>query len=127
MEALNKLMVHRGKPTDYFRRQEFSKILETTYKYEYGAGNDCRFRKDLLRALLLVMRWSGISIKDAVTLERNRFEAKGSLLLRGTKTGVPVRFSSARSTQVSKRSRLTTIAIRSKHSASTITATRQKL
>ena len=67
MEALKKPVVHRGKPTDYFTREEFSKILEATYKYEYGGGNDCRFRKDRLRALVLLMRWSGLSIKDAVT------------------------------------------------------------
>ncbi len=90
MEALKKPVVHRGKPTDYFTREEFSKILEATYKYEYGGGNDCRFRKDRLRALVLLMRWSGLSIKDAVTLERNRLDTKGSLLLRRAKTGVPV-------------------------------------
>jgi integrase/recombinase XerD len=90
MEALKKPVVHRGKPTDYFTREDFSKILEATYKYEYGGGNDCRFRKDRLRALVLLMRWSGLSIRDAVTLERSRVDAKGSLLLRRAKTGVPV-------------------------------------
>lgn len=82
--------MHRGKPTDYFTREEFGKILEATYRYEYGGGNDCHFRKDRLRALVLLMRWSGLSIKDAVTLERNRIDAKGSLLLRRAKTGIPV-------------------------------------
>lgn len=90
MEALKKPVVHRGKPTDYFTREEFSKILEATYNYQYGGGNDCHFRKDRLRALVLLMRWSGLSIKDAVTLERSRLDAKGSLLLRRAKTGVPV-------------------------------------
>ena len=53
MEALKKPMVHGGKPTDYFTREAFSKLWEATYKYEYGGGNDCRFRKDRLRALVL--------------------------------------------------------------------------
>jgi integrase len=90
MDSLKKPVVHRGKPTDYFTREEFSKILEATYKYEYGGGNDCHFRKDRLKALVLLMRWSGLSIKDAVTLERMRVDEKGSLLLRRAKTGVPV-------------------------------------
>lgn len=60
MEALKKPVVHRGKPTDYFMREDFSKILEATYKYENGGGNDCRFRKDRLRALVLLIRWSGL-------------------------------------------------------------------
>jgi integrase len=90
MDALKKPIAHRGKPTDYFTREEFSKILEATYEYEFGGGNDCRSRKDRLRALVLLMRWSGLSIKDAVTLERARIDQKGSLLLRRAKTGVPV-------------------------------------
>ncbi|HET9183697.1 MAG TPA: tyrosine-type recombinase/integrase [Candidatus Angelobacter sp.] len=89
MEALKKPMVHRAS-RPITSRAKFSKISEATYKYEYGGGNDCRFRKDRLRALVLLMRWSGLSIKDAVTLERNRVDAKGSLLLRRAKTGVPV-------------------------------------
>lgn len=28
MEALKKPVVHQGKPTDYFMREDFSKILE---------------------------------------------------------------------------------------------------
>jgi len=90
MEALKKPVVHRGTPTDYFTPEEISKILDSTYVYDYGGGNDCHFRKDRLRALVLLMRWSGLSIKDAVTLERARINEKGSLLLRRAKTGVPV-------------------------------------
>jgi hypothetical protein len=60
-----------------------------TYKYEYGGGNDCHFRKDRLSALMLQMCWSGLSIKDAVTLERSRLDAKGSLLLHRAETGGP--------------------------------------
>jgi hypothetical protein len=55
MDTLKKPVVHRGKPTDYFPREEFSKIVDATYVYEYGGGNDCRFRKDRLRALVLLM------------------------------------------------------------------------
>jgi integrase/recombinase XerD len=36
------------------------------------------------------MRWSGLAIKDAVTLERSRISADGSVFLYRAKTGVPV-------------------------------------
>ncbi len=36
------------------------------------------------------MRWSGLAIKDAVTLERNGLDRRGTLFLRRAKTGVPV-------------------------------------
>lgn len=35
-------------------------------------------------------RWSGLAIKDAVTLERQRIDADGNLFLYRAKTGVPV-------------------------------------
>jgi integrase/recombinase XerD len=57
---------------------------------DYGGGTDCRHRGQRLLALLLLMRWSGLSIKDAVTLERNHLDDHGALFLRRAKTGVPV-------------------------------------
>jgi hypothetical protein len=48
---------------------------------DYGGGTDCRHRGQRLLALLLLMRWSGLSIKDAVTLERNHLDDHGALFL----------------------------------------------
>jgi hypothetical protein len=36
------------------------------------------------------MRWSGLSIRDAVTLERDRLNKRDELFLYRAKTGVPV-------------------------------------
>jgi integrase/recombinase XerD len=43
-----------------------------------------------MRVLVLLMRWSGLAIKDAVMLERKALDADGALFLRRAKTGVPV-------------------------------------
>jgi integrase/recombinase XerD len=78
-------------PTDYYPRHEFDKIIDTTYIYGdprggYIAIDDTRTR---LRTLTLLMRWSGLRIRDAVTLERHRLEGD-SLLLYQAKTGQSV-------------------------------------
>jgi integrase/recombinase XerD len=39
---------------------------------------------------VLLMRWCGLAIKDAVTLERARLDERGALFLRRAKTGTPV-------------------------------------
>jgi len=70
MDALRKPIVLRARPTDYFNREEFERILRPTEKYEYGGGRDCACRARRMR-LVLLMRWSGLSIKDAVMLERS--------------------------------------------------------
>jgi integrase len=81
-------------PTDYFLPDEFQKIVEATAEYDFGGGNDCRHRAERLRALTLLMRWSGLSILDATTLERERLcrdeGGDDQIFLYRAKTGVPV-------------------------------------
>lgn len=80
-----------GTPTDYFPKEEFKKIVDATYAYgSWYGGHDYEHRRDRVRALVLLMRWSGLAIKDAVTLERQRIDADGNLFLYRAKTGVPV-------------------------------------
>jgi integrase/recombinase XerD len=77
-------------PTDYFTPAEFEKIIDGTYAYgEWQGGRDFEHRALRLRALILLMRWSGLSILDAVTLECKRLQAYRLLLYRH-KTKVPV-------------------------------------
>jgi integrase len=77
-------------PTDYFTPAEFAKIVDATYAYgEWKGGRDFEHRSLRLRALILLMRWSGLSILDAVTLERRRLDGDRLLLYRH-KTKVPV-------------------------------------
>jgi integrase/recombinase XerD len=78
-------------PTDYFPPDEFERILDATDVYGDPRGDfipleDLRTR---LRAMTLLMRWSGLRIRDAITLERHRLHGD-SLLLYQAKTGTPV-------------------------------------
>ena len=77
--------------TDYFSRDEFNKLVDSTYvdqqKSKEAIVDPIGTR---LRALLMLMRWSGLAIRDAVTLERERLNENGELLLYRAKTGMPV-------------------------------------
>jgi integrase len=88
--ALKRPVTPGNRPTDYFNRREFQRIVFATEKYEYGGGHDCRHRAKRLRALVLLMRWSGLAIKDAVGLRREGLDDSGAPFLRRAKTGVPV-------------------------------------
>jgi len=90
MDGLKKPLVPPTAPADYFNREEFKRLVNATYEYEYGGGHDCRCRATRLRSLVLLMRWSGLAIKDAVILERRCLDHRGALFLRRAKTGVPV-------------------------------------
>jgi integrase len=76
-------------PTDYFTREEFEKIVDATYIYQPKGWKDCRNQATRLRILTLLMRWSGLRIRDAITLERNRL-INDNLLLYQAKTRTPV-------------------------------------
>ena len=85
---LGKIAVDQA-PTDYFTKEEFDKITDATLVYrenrwEQGDDNGTR-----LRTLTLLMRWSGLRIRDAITLERSRLVGD-SLLLYQAKTRTPV-------------------------------------
>ncbi len=79
-----------GPPTDYFPRSEFDKIMDATYIYQPKGWVECRNQATRLRILTLLMRWSGLAIRDAVTLERRRLNEHGELFLYRAKTGSPV-------------------------------------
>jgi integrase len=69
-------------------------ILAATEKYDFGGGTDCHERGTRLKALTLLMRWSGLSILDATKLERERLskneDGDDQIFLYRAKTGVPV-------------------------------------
>jgi integrase/recombinase XerD len=77
-------------PTDYFPAPEFEKIIDATYIYQPKGWVECRNQATRLRILTLLMRWSGLSIRDAVTLERRRLNEHGELFLYRAKTGSSV-------------------------------------
>jgi integrase len=78
-------------PTDYFPADEFDRIIEATYRVCDNRGGfiDVEASRIRLRTMTLLMRWSGLRIRDAVTLERHRLHGD-SLLLYQAKTGTPV-------------------------------------
>jgi integrase/recombinase XerD len=87
---LKRIIVQQA-PTDYFPRDEFEQILDETYIYgdPRGGGIDVEHIRIRLRVLTLLMRWSGLRIRDAVTLEKTRLIGD-NLLLYQAKTGTPV-------------------------------------
>ena len=69
-------------PTDYFSQDEFAKIIDATYVYGDSRGGfipleDLRLR---LRVMTWLMRWSGLRIRDAVTLEKSRLHGDSLFL-----------------------------------------------
>jgi integrase len=81
----------RQKPTDYFPKDEYAKIIDATGRLDEDEGKtyDVEKRGVRIRTLTELMRWSGLRIRDAVTLERMRLNGN-KLLLYQAKTGVPV-------------------------------------
>ena len=59
-------------PTDYFPREEYEKLLDATYLYRENRGEIGTANATRLRTLIMLMRWSGLRIRDALTLERTR-------------------------------------------------------
>ncbi|MFZ2023312.1 MAG: hypothetical protein WAV06_16325 [Terracidiphilus sp.] len=78
-------------PTDYFPQEEFDRIIDATYHVCDNRGGfiDTDSNRTRLRTMTLLMRWSGLRIRDAITLERHRLGGD-SLLLYQAKTGTPV-------------------------------------
>ena len=86
VEELGAIKV-RPVPTDYFSQEEFQKLVNVTYDLSHWSTNPGH--RDRVRALLLLMRYSGLRLNDAVTLERARL-TENRLFLYQQKTGLPV-------------------------------------
>lgn len=76
-------------PTDYFTRDEYDKLIDSTYLYRENRGETGTDNGTRVRIVLMLMRWSGLRIRDAITLERTRL-VNDNLLLYQAKTGTPV-------------------------------------
>ncbi len=77
-------------PTDYFPAHEFGRIIDSTYLYRENRSETGNSNGTRIRVLTLLMRWSGLRIRDALTLERSRLSDDNKLLLYQAKTGHPV-------------------------------------
>jgi len=81
----------RFAPTLPYSGEEWKKILWALDAYEeIHAQTPHRILREL-KALVLLMRYSGLRISDAVSLKREKVDAKGRLFLYQAKTGTPVR------------------------------------
>jgi integrase len=77
-------------PTGYFSREEFRKMEDAVQQFACGSSNPRRTDwAQRIRAMLLLLRWSGLRIQDAATLERCRVQGN-KLLLYQAKTGTLV-------------------------------------
>jgi integrase/recombinase XerD len=77
------------RPTEPFTREDFDKIITATYQLGQMREGDAETNHIRLRTLILLLRWSGLRIQDAITLERHRLH-DDSLLLYQAKTRLPV-------------------------------------
>ncbi|HUO17757.1 MAG TPA: site-specific integrase [Verrucomicrobiae bacterium] len=81
-------------PTLPFTPAQFNAVLAATFRYEESIATlnkkEVHNKSLRLHALVNLMRWSGLSITDAVTLGRDRLGSDNRLELHRTKTGTPV-------------------------------------
>ncbi len=77
------------RPTMPFTHDEMIKILAATEEYFRKMPNNAKRNARRLRSLILLLRYSGMRIGDAVALSRDRLQ-DNRLLLYTAKTGTPV-------------------------------------
>ena len=85
---LTRIKVPR-KEINFFTDDEFKKLIEATYNPSVTLRKCQVAMFARLRTLILLMRWSGLRISDAVTLERSRLQGD-NLLIQQIKTQTPV-------------------------------------
>lgn len=79
----------RQRPTLPFTREEMTDVLAACAMYPDNYGRTGQENAKRLRALVLLLRYSGLRISDAATLRRNRIK-DSRLFLYTAKTDVPV-------------------------------------
>lgn len=82
--GLSRIKVPRREPA-YFTNSELETILNACERYGKSVVDRQR-----MRAMVLLMRWSGLAIRDAVCLERARLDNHNRLILQRAKTSEPV-------------------------------------
>jgi integrase/recombinase XerD len=78
-------------PAVPFYEDQYNAILDATYIYDNSLRTwnkaECKDAGTRLRALIQLQRWSGLAIRDALTLARWRIDKNGVLKIARTKTG----------------------------------------
>jgi len=70
---------------EYFTPDEMKKIIIATESF-----GKTKAQRERMKGMVYLLRWSGLAIRDAVTLEKERLTDDDRLILRRAKTGVPV-------------------------------------
>jgi hypothetical protein len=86
------------KPTGYFEPQQCSAVIDATHLYRdtrWQRGDGIQIGGARIRTLTELMRWTGLRIRDAVTLEGDRLsqvplDGTERIMLYQAKTGEPV-------------------------------------
>jgi integrase len=82
------------RPTDYFNTDEMERILDACQRYRGDRWSNDPSAGRRLRALTLLMRWTGLRIGDAIALKRDRLAKTDrdhdAIFLYMQKTGEPV-------------------------------------
>jgi integrase/recombinase XerD len=73
-------------PTLPFTVEEFTRVLEATSQYAPKLPH-----RERMLAFVLILRWSGLRISDAMKLRREHIDEEGRLFLYTAKTGTPVK------------------------------------
>jgi site-specific recombinase XerD len=77
-------------PTLPFSDEEFERVLAACPRLAGAEGRLTKANAARLRALVLVMRYAGLRIQDAVCLPKSALKDDGTIFLYTQKTGVPV-------------------------------------
>ena len=97
-KGLGKIQV-KAVQTGYFQPDEYKTVIDTTYIYSdrpsVDKHNSITIGGHRIRARTELMRWTGLRIRDAVTLEKNRLSrdpstGMWSVMVYQKKTGDPV-------------------------------------
>jgi integrase len=92
VELLSSVKV-RKVPTGYFPPEQMQAILDAVpqvYPRQAYKTLSAEFLSRRLRAFILLLRWSGLRLSDALSLGRTSLSDDGKLLLYVAKTGEPV-------------------------------------
>jgi integrase/recombinase XerD len=96
--GLGKIQV-KATQTGYFQPEEYKAVIDATYVYSdrprVDSHNSLTIGGERIRALTELMRWTGLRIRDAVTLEKRRLAldpntGMSSVMVYQKKTGDPV-------------------------------------
>jgi integrase/recombinase XerD len=91
-KGLSRIVGDDVAPTHPFTPEQFEKLVDATYLFDNKSRASLDTKQSRhsqrLRALILLMRWSGLAIMDAVTLPKNRVLKDGTVQTYRKKTGV---------------------------------------